>query len=197
MTPSIEATEVQDFKEFHLGSVRVKPTESGGFWVYARTGRGRFYAKNSSVAQSILSGQNLTKLHDAQVRLAAGTHEAVAYFRDENGRIGIPPTPNSPIPADCIRFEARTLKEIDSLSAEMTRESLRDWESSQEFTDGLNDALGDPHGDLKHRLMTSRSDKEKDVIRLMLADSDREDRNRANVSANTIFRFREFDRGNI
>ena len=181
---------------FYIGSVRILPTEDG-YWVYYRENRARYAAKGSPTANEIESGHQLTKLHDAQLRHAAGTHEPVAYFRDPSGKIGIPPSPDTPIPSNCIAYTANTLHEIDKLTAEMTADSKREWSHSQEFTDGLHSALGSPRDELLRRMSQTRSNKERDVISAMLAESDREDRDRANVKVDTRFRFREYDGGNI
>jgi hypothetical protein len=191
MTP-----ETKSINEFYLGPNRIVPTESGGFWIYFRQGRARFYPSTSEMADRVRNAQTVSVIESARVH-APGTFEPVRYFRNAEGKIGIPPSPDSPLPLDCTPFSANTLPEIDALSAEMNADHLREWESSQEFTDGLNHALGDPRGELVRRLSNSKSEFQRDVIREMLADSDREDRNRANISSRTMFRFREYDRSNL
>jgi len=172
---------------FYLGKMRVEPC-SGGYWLYFKEGRGRFVPKGSNLAKQIEEGREIS-LNSARVN-AAGTHEPMVYYRDSNGSIGIPPSPDSPIPDGYQRLECRTLADADKLAAEMTREQLEKFQSHEDFTAGAEAMFGSPRKHLVDQLSRTRSNIERDTIRVMLEDLDREASDRGRISAETIFRWR-------
>lgn len=160
--------------KFKLGSVEVEKT-NGGYWLQVRHGRSRFIPKDSDTARKIEAGYNFTKLDAAQRTMAAGTHESVTYFRNSEGNIEIPPDPSFPTPANCERFTANNLRELDRLSAEMDREMERKFEGEAQWADTMQDVMGNPRQALVDRLgQGGLSNLGRDIIREMISQHDKE-----------------------
>lgn len=167
---------------FYLGSMKVEPTAEGNFWIYPRHGRGRFILAGSSTARAITEGHSISLTIAAGERMAAGTHEPLVYFRNEQGKIGIPPDP-SMIPTGFERLEARTLADVDRMMAEMSRESLADFTDEEgAFQEGLDAIIGNPRQHLVSQLGRSISNKERDVIHVMLKELDHEQAQRQKIT---------------
>jgi hypothetical protein len=172
----------------------ITPTESGGFWVKFREGRSRFFAAGSDMALKLQAGQAFEKIEESRRAFAAGTHEPVVYFRNEDGKIGVPPDP-SMIPAGCVRYEANNLAEIDRISAEMDRDHYNDFQDDGRFTAGMDDWLGGPRQYLVDRLQQGNlTNKHRDVIHAMIRDADYEAGQRQKITTRTAFHFRDHDR---
>lgn len=176
---------------FYLGSMRVEPTDSGNFWLYPRYGRGRLILAGSSTAKAITEGREISMAVAAGDRMAAGTHEPLVYFRDESGKIGIPPDP-SMIPAGMERLEARTLADVDRMMAEMSRESLADFTDEEgAFQEGLDYIIGNPRRHLVQQLGRSISNRERDFIHEAIKDLDYEQGQRQKITTETRHHLRD------
>lgn len=176
-----------------LGSHRVERSEHG-WWVYPRNGaRGRFYPHGSRIARQIDSGIAIDGMERTRRSFASGTHEPVKAWRNSDGTIGIPPDPSFAPPADSVPFEIRTLAEADRVSREMEADLRSRWEGDHEFV-AINDAaLGDPRKELIRRMGATNSAMERDVIRLALADLDRIESERQQITTHAAFRWRDYD----
>ena len=172
--------------EFTLGTIRVRPTESGGFWIYLRAGRARFVPAGSSTAQAIRNGQAIENLERSRRNFAEGTHEPLVYFRNASGKIAIPPDPTI-LPPGVERLEANSLRAIDSVMRELNLDHLRDFEDTGEFQAGLEEMAGSPRQYLVDRLNSgdSMSNIQRDTMRLMISELDDEQRNRGRITSET------------
>lgn len=188
-------TPTMSLDPFMLGTVSVTPTDSGGYWIRVREGRSRFIQANSETAKRIASGYELTKLDAAARTMAAGTHEPVVYFRNADGKIGIPPDP-SMIPFGCERLEARNLRDLDKLSAEMNQDHYRDFQDDGAFTEGMDEMLGSPRQYLVDRLQQGGlSNLNRDLIHECIKHADFEASQRQKITTDTRFRIRDYDGG--
>ena len=124
--------------EFTLGTIRVCPTESGGFWLYPRAARARFIPAGSSTATAIQNGQTLEGIDKIRRTYAEGTHEPLVYFRNAEGKIAIPPDPNL-LPPGVERLEANSLRAIENVMSELNLDHFRDFEDTGEFQAGLEE----------------------------------------------------------
>ena len=181
---------------FYIGSTRIEKTDTGHYWVRGKSGRARFVRGESELGQRIAQGiLDQGKLGDRPLT-ATGTFTPVVYYRTPDGAIGIPPSPDAPLPANAIRCEARNLREIDSVTREMNiadREKFRDDGSFRE--NFAHEILGgDPREALRHQLTRSISNEERDFIHLALADSERMEQSAKSLTAHSMFHFREFDK---
>lgn len=172
--------------EFTIGSVRVCPTESGGYWLYPRASRARFVTADSSTAQAIRNGQAIENLERSRRNFAEGTHEPLVYFRNASGKIAIPPDPTI-LPPGVERLEANSLRAIDSVMSELNLDHLRDFEDTGEFQAGLEEMAGSPRQYLVDRLNSgdSMSNIQRDTMRLMISELDDEQRNRGRITSET------------
>jgi len=173
--------------------MKITATDNGGFWCEFKPGRSRFFAAGSDMALKIQAGQAIEKLDASRRAFAAGTHEPVVYFRNSEGKIGVPPDP-SMIPAGCVRYEANSLSEVDRISAEMDRDHYSEFQDDGRFTAGMDDFLGEPRQYLVERLMQGGlTNKHRDVIHAMIKDGDHEASQRQKITTRCGFRFRDWD----
>jgi hypothetical protein len=173
--------------------MKITATDNGGFWCEFKPGRSRFFAAGSDMALKIQAGQAIEKLDASRRAFAAGTHEPVVYFRNQDGKIGVPPDPTM-IPAGCVRYEANNLADVDRISAEMDADHYQGFQDDGAFTRGLDDFLGEPRKYLVDRLMEGAlSNKHRDVIHEMIKDADFEAAQRQKITTRTAFHWRDHD----
>jgi len=116
------------------------------------------------------------------------------YFRDAEGKIGIPPEPDM-IPKDCQRFECSSLAEEDALAKEMSAEMYSKWQDHGAMTEIFDGMFDDPRKSLVDALASGpRGRKEAEAIRIMLSDLDQEAAQRQKITSNVFFHNREYDR---
>lgn len=167
-----------------------------GCWIEIKAGRSRWFPKGSRAYEAARQGLILDGLQKTQRAFAAGTHEPVVYYRDEENRICIPPDPNI-IPPGMERIEIKSLREADSLCREMTQEMRNRF--SYDATPALDDMSRDKSGRTPREVVLAENnnpltDYGREVTGAMLEALDREERDRKNINANVFFRWREFDR---
>lgn len=165
-----------------------------GWWVHNDRGRGRFYPNGSSVAEKIERGLDAEAMAEAERTrrvFAEGTHEPVKAWRNPDGTIGIPPDPSFPCPDDAEPFEIRTLAQADAVCKEIREEMLGKWQGDQQFTEMADWAFGDPRKALLQRMAETSSNFERDTLRLLVEELDKEQSNRENVDAYSYFPWRE------
>lgn len=120
------------------------------------------------------------------------------YFRDSEGKIGIPPEPDM-VPPDCQRYEITSLTEEDAIAKEMSVEMYAKWSDHGEFTEIMEGMLAETTGrtvgarrELVDALAAgAKGRKEADCIRIMLEDLDREESKNQRVNIDHYFHSRE------
>jgi len=162
-----------------------------GFWVEYKPGRKRFILATPQEMAEF----DIALLEKKKRAFKAGQIDPVQYYRADDGTVGIPSEPG--LLPDGIRrdqvFEASSLSELDSLSKEMSREYYEKWNDHGEFTEMMESALDSPRSRLISQMMNPKSEKERDVIRLLLKELDREAADRQRVTSNVFFHQREFN----
>lgn len=167
--------------------------EDGSCWIEIKAGRKKWFGKDHVATKAARDGLILDGLHKTQRAFAAGTHEPVVYFRDEDGKINLPPDP-SILPPGVERMEIRSLAEADNLTREMTAELRERW--SYDATEDLDNMARDVNGNTPRDLVEKEhlsplTDYGREVTGKMLEELDREARDRKSVSANVFFQWRE------
>lgn len=162
-----------------------------GFWVYPKEGRGKFIPFGSPTADRINAGLSLDTLDKRRRTEKNGCIEPVIYFRDEDGKIGVPPDP-SMIPEGAVVLTATSLGELDKLSSEMQRELHASWKDNG-FTAEMEEMMGLPRKQLVGE-MANASPYGREVIRGLISALDKEESDRDRIQANTFFHRREYDR---
>jgi|HubBroStandDraft_2_1064218.scaffolds.fasta_scaffold64085_3 hypothetical protein len=123
------------------------------------------------------------------------------YYRDAEGKIGIPPEPDM-VPPDCQRYEITSLTEEDAIAKEMSAEMYQKWQDHGEFTEIMEGMLAETTGrtvgarrELVDALAAgAKGRKEAECIRIMLDDLDREESKNQRVNIEHMFHSREYDR---
>jgi hypothetical protein len=172
--------------------MKIEFCEDGSCWIEIKAGRLKWFPKNHDATKAARQGLILDGLHKTQRAFTAGSHEPVVYYRDEEGKINLPP--NAEVPQGYERREIRNLREADALCREMSQE-LRD-RFAYDATGDLDDMARDQNGlsprDLVLREnMNPLSDYGREVTAQMLKELDREEADRKNVAANVFFHWRE------
>ena len=162
-----------------------------GYWVEFKPGRSRFFEFGTDVAQRIEKGLISDSIVKTRRAFAAGTHEPVVYYRDDNG-INIPPSPDA-VPPGVERLEIRTLRDADKLCREMSLELKQKF--AYDCTDVLDDMQRDANGNtprdvILHENNHPKTDYGREVTRQMLAVLDHEERERKKVNAEVRFVWR-------
>lgn len=159
-----------------------------GVWIKFPNGRSRYALKGSELYAQVMEQREDPKLRERG-------RETTVYYRDASGEIGVPPSPDSPIPEGCVRLEANTLAEQDRLGKEMAEQSRRKWEGSDEATEAMEDGFGSPRQVLIDKMATGhyKSQLEKDLIPMLVKDLDREARDRGRHEHNFFVHSREYD----
>jgi len=167
-----------------------------GYWVAdTHKGRNRFVPASPSELSALNADLAIARAQ-APIREAGRTPRV--YYRDAEGRIGIPPEPDM-IPKDCQRYECTSLAEEDALAREMSQEMQQKWKDNGEGTEMCEAMLADytdrPVG-AKQELVNAlnnnpRGRKEKEVIRIMLSELDREEALNHRVNTDFYWRSRE------
>lgn len=172
----------------------IEQDTKGNYWLEYKPGRFRAVIRESDLWHQIEAGQTVSTADRPQA--AVGTFTPVIYFRNQDGTIGIPPSPESPIPSTAIRCEARTLSEVDAVTREMNIHDAQRFHDNDEFRENFSQAMfgTDPRSDLRTRLANSRSNKERDVIRMMLHESEESSRSARSFTGHSSFHFRDYDR---
>lgn len=161
-----------------------------GYWVTdTHKGRNRFVPASASELSALNADLAIERAR-SPIRESGRTPRV--YYRDAEGKIGIPPEPDM-IPKDCQRFECTTLAEEDALAREMSADMLSKWKDHGEGTEMMEAMLADYTGksfgardELVRALNNNpRGRKEKDIIRIMLSELDQEEA--LNHRANTDF----------
>lgn len=170
-----------------MPSSDVKVTKSDyGYWV-TRNGRSRFVLATAE-EMAVL---NLEALERTRRAFAEGTHEPVVFYRDHEGVICLPPTPDSPIPTGCQREYVNTLAGADKLCAEVRADLESKYRDHGAFTEMMEENLGNPRKQLIDRMAVTHSNLERDTIRLLLKDMDKQEAQRESMRVDARFGWRE------
>ena len=171
---------------------KVERTSEGNFWYEYRPGRRRFIPAASEMGQHLQQGLDLNIISSRTH--AEGTFEPIEYHRNEDGSIGIPPAPNLPLPRGATRATVSSLAELDRVTKEMNVQDSRRFSDDGSFNENIRGIFGDTRAELQHRLSQSRSNIERDTIRVMLDEGEREDAARRSFTGGSFFHQREYDR---
>lgn len=178
--------------DFYIGKHRVSPCESGGYFVYPNDGaRGRYYAQGSKTANAIQAGSGQIDPETGVRVNKFGTHEPVFYFRDGNGKVGIPPAGGLDLPEGCTLHEARSLQEIDSLTKEIQKDFNDSVHDDGMATRMFDMVLGDPIRQLEDAMRKAKSEIEKEVTGLLIRDLEAMESRNQESYGNMYFRERE------
>lgn len=187
---------------------RVREWPDGSMLIELRPGRFRNFpadhwmcalAKGETLRDSPIA-RAIFQLQDHSRRHAAGTHEPFTYYRDRDGKVGVPPEPGLEPPDNVTVHTANTLHEADRLCREMQEQMYDDFQDDGVATAAFDQMTGVGDGrpysrdDLVHAMSHGRGRKERDVARLMLEDLDKEERDRQRVTTSAHFHWREYDR---
>ena len=162
-----------------------------GFWVEYKTGRSRFIVATEQEMQEF----DLALLEKKKRAFKAGTIDPVQYYRDDSGRIGIPAEPGllpEGVRPDQV-FQATSLPELDRLSKEMSDDYRKEWQDNGAFTEMMEEQMGSPRSRLVSQMMNPKTEKEREVIRILLQELDKESADRQRVTSNFMFHHREFN----
>jgi len=134
---------------------------------------------------------DLAQLNRTRRAFKQGSHEPMYYDRDENGDIGIPPSPDIPVAQGSTRFTVDNLRDADKLAAEMSERQYRKFQDDGAFTIQAEELLGGPRSVLVSQMMNPKTEMEREVIRLLLPELDREEADRQKISSEVRFAWRE------
>ncbi len=112
------------------------------------------------------------------------------YYRDEGGTICIPPDPGM-VPAGYTAITVESIREAEKLSKEVAADYYNRFQDHGAFTTSMEDALGDPRRRLLDRMGVTGSNLERDVIRELVKDMDKEASARQNIRSDAHFKFLE------
>lgn len=163
-----------------------------GYWVYPKDGRCRFISFDSPSGIRISQGLVLDSVGKSKRAFATGTHEKMVFFRNAEGKVGIPPDPNM-IPIGCQKFEVKSLAEADALSREMTNDLKRQF-ADDAATDYFEDAQRDENGNTPREVISryaTSTEYEREVRVEMLKHLDKLADDRNKVDTNVFFDWRE------
>lgn len=179
------------------GRYRVREWPDGSVLVEFKSGRWRSFDADHWVAkccrrdivweQSRL-GDRL--LEDAERRSKAGSHEPITYYVDRDGRIGVPPDPRLPPPDNVTVHYANTLAEVDRLSRTMQRQMYEEFQDGGVATAAFDKMVGFNRDEM---LRGAKTNKGREMVREMLRDLEKEERDRQRISTEAYFHFREYD----
>lgn len=155
-----------------------------GVWV-KRGNRSRFILCSDPEMAAI----NLEALERTRRSFARGTHEPVWYYRDDSGRVCIPPDKEA-IPPGVARLSINNLRDADRLTKEV-RDDLQAKFAGDSFTEEMEANLGSPRKALLDRMAVTHSNFERDTIRLLIKDMDNEENKRQSMEAHAHFHWRE------
>lgn len=164
----------------------------GSCWIEVKAGRKRWFGKDHAATKAARNGLTLDGIGKAQRAFAAGTHEHMIFYRDAEGKVGIPPDPNM-IPAGCQKFEVKSLAEADALSREMTNDLKRQF-ADDAATDYFEDAQRDENGNTPREVISryaTSTEYEREVRVEMLKHLDKLADDRNKVDTNVFFDWRE------
>jgi len=171
--------------------MKVEFCDDGSCWAEIRPGRSRWFPKNHEVTKAAKAGLILDSLVKTKRAFAAGTHEPVVYYIDNEGKINLPP--DAQVPKGFERREIRNLREADNLTREMTREMKERF--AFDATPMLDELHRDANGNLPRDLIVKemnnpKSDYGREVCRGLLEVLDREAEDRQKVQADVHFAWR-------
>lgn len=181
--------------------MKVEFTDDGGCWLEVRAGRSKYFPPKHEVTLAAKKAikENRRPILDGLIKtkraFAAGTHEPVVYYRDEENNICIPPDPNI-IPKGAERLEIKSLKEADALCREMSLDLKQRFmnDATPILDDMARDELGrTPREIIVAENMNAKTDYGREVTHEMLRQLDKEERDRVNISGGVHFHWREFD----
>jgi hypothetical protein len=164
--------------------VTIDEVTDSGVWV-RRNNRLRFVMCSPEELTSL----KLDSLDKTRRAFAEGTHEPVTYYRDAEGKVCIPPTADTDT-GGFERLQINTLADADRICREVQQDYYERF-SNETFTEDMDKNLGDPRGVLNSRLSVSRSNLERDTIRGLLKELDKEEDKRRSVYTEAHFRWRE------
>jgi hypothetical protein len=110
------------------------------------------------------------------------------YYRDEEGHVCIPPDP-SMVPPGYTPLVVDNIRQAEALGHEVAQEQLEKFKDSGEFTERLEEMAGNPRQQLISAQLTARTNKERDFIREMVKELDKEAAKRENVRSEAHFHF--------
>lgn len=164
--------------------------EDGSCWAEIGGGRKRWFPKNHRVTVALRESLTLDKLQkeiESTDVLRGGYYQRTVYYRDEEGKVCIPPDP-SMVPEGRERLEVKNLTEAKALQREMTTELRRQFEEDH-ATEYLDQAQGNPREQLLRVLADPKSNYERDMVGYMLEVLDKEEKDRREVDAETTLRW--------
>lgn len=114
----------------------------------------------------------------------------MVLFRNSNGDIGVPPDP-SVIPDGCTAFTVDNLRDADRVAAEMTSQLRKSWSDDGDFTRRMDAEYGNPRSRLIEQMANPKTEFEREVIRGLISDLDKEEGDRERISGEVHFDWRE------
>lgn len=163
-----------------------------GYWLCYRLRRRLVLCsrKESLAKQKELKALEIIRSMEA-TRILAQNSVKTVYYRDEDGKICLPP--NGVVPAGYDREEIKSISEADRLCREMSRELKEKFD--YDCTDYLDHIQRDKNGNLPRDVIVSEMQRAgaygKEVAEHMLKVLDQEERDRKSVNTNVFFRWRE------
>lgn len=159
--------------------------DDGSCWIKFDNGRSRYAYKGSELLARVKEGLS------PQVRERG--RDVTVYYRNPDGTLGVPAEEQF-IPAGCERLEARTLSEQDELGRALAAQEHRKWEGSAEANAVMEEAFDNPRQRLIDKLSTGqvKGNLEREVIRLIIDDLDKEERDRNRISTEFHVHAREW-----
>lgn len=161
--------------------------EDGSCYVEIRAGVKRHFPKDHRVTKMARNSLTLDLINAAKKENTRGGKGVTVYYRDESGKICLPPHPDM-VPKGYDRLEAKGPSGQDRLTREMESD-LRSQMREDGVTSFIEESEGNPSDYL--RKMHYKSPLERELVGEMLKSLDREEEDRKRVSTSVTFACRE------
>jgi len=168
-------------------STSVDWNKDGSCWIEIAPGRKKLFGKKHPATLAAKNRLTLDYIREAKNNKTRGGRGVTVYYRDESGKICLPPSPDL-APKGYVIHEASGPIAQDKLCREMERDLRADY-GNDYMTAYMDSEQGNPRDVLART--HAMSNLERDLIGAMLEDLDKEESKRQRVNCNTYFPERE------
>lgn len=162
-------------------STKPEFTDDGGCWVEIRPGRKKLFGKNHPVTQMARSNLTLDFIKEAKKEGSRGGKGVTVYYRDETGKVCLPPSPDM-VPKGYDRLEAHGTRGQDLLAKELERDAKAQF-GEDHFTAFMDERQDNPRDFLARTHCMSSYEREFIGAALKAMDEAEADRRRIGVTA--------------
>lgn len=159
--------------------------KDGSCWAAIGGGRKRWFPPKHRVTLALKQSLTLDKLEiESTDVLKGGYYQKTVYYRDEEGKICIPPDP-AMAPKGVELLTVKSIREATRLQKEMTEQEREKFSGDAQATRYFDEAQGEPMRHLEEIYKNPKSNFERDMVSLMIDDLRQEERDRENIQAET------------